>query len=95
MLLAEDYRDIEYGSFNTNCSDIVNALENEPRFGNLLNAINIYRVNVESNESGTTAEAFFIENILSRVLERSKYKYPIIVHPKNSILLFHGVIGNA
>ncbi|MDB4584155.1 M64 family metallo-endopeptidase, partial [Draconibacterium sp.] len=52
VILAEGYRDTEQTTFNTNCDAIVTAIQNEPWFGDLINAINIHRVNVESNDSG-------------------------------------------
>ncbi|MBD0776387.1 VWA domain-containing protein [Maribacter sp. ANRC-HE7] len=71
VFLAEGYQDTEQTSFNDSCDEIVIAIQNEPWFGDLLKAVNIHRINVESNESGaddpdcdgdgagTTADTFF------------------------------------
>jgi len=52
VLVAEGFQDTEQGIFDNACNDFVNQLESEPWFDTLISAINIHRINVESDESG-------------------------------------------
>jgi hypothetical protein len=52
VLLAEGFQENEQAAFNQACDDFVAALRREPGFELVIDAINVYRVNVASDESG-------------------------------------------
>lgn len=52
VFLAEGFQDTEQTAFNNACNDFVNAIQLEPWFDTLISAINIHRINVESDDSG-------------------------------------------
>jgi hypothetical protein len=52
VLLSEGFRSTELSDYHTHAQNLVNALRRDPAFGAVWNAINIHRVDVESNESG-------------------------------------------
>lgn len=52
VILAEGYTDTQQIEFANACNAIVTAIQNEPWFGDLINAINVFRIDVESNDSG-------------------------------------------
>lgn len=52
VFVAEGFQDTEQNIFNNACDDFINHLQTEPWFDTLISAINIHRINVESDESG-------------------------------------------
>ncbi|WP_406661463.1 M64 family metallopeptidase [Methanolobus sp. ZRKC3] len=52
VFLAEGFQDTEQTAFNNACDDFVDAIQLEPWFDTLISAINIHRINVESDDSG-------------------------------------------
>lgn len=61
VLVAEGFRDTEQTDFNDFCEDFVDAFRNEPWFDTLIAAINIHRLNVESDESGADDPAEWVD----------------------------------
>lgn len=66
VLLAEGFRDTEQSAFNNTANDLVSALLATAPFNRLQRAINIFRVNVHSTDSGadnpdagTTVNTYF------------------------------------
>ncbi len=52
VLVAEGFRDVEQGDFESACADFVANLQAEPWYPVLGGAINVHRLNVSSDESG-------------------------------------------
>src|SRR3954470_1735570 len=52
VVLGDGYRDVELGDFHTHVDDFVETLRATPPFGANWSAINVYRIDVASNESG-------------------------------------------
>jgi hypothetical protein len=53
VLVAEGFTGAEQDDFNDRCAEFVEVLQAEPWFAVAGGAINVYRLNVESDESGT------------------------------------------
>lgn len=56
-LIAEGFRPAEQASFNKLCGDFVTALQSEDWYATAGKAINVHRLNVESEESGADEPA--------------------------------------
>ena len=52
VLVAEGFRASELATFDTRCGEFVTALQDEPWFPTLGAAINVFRLNVSSTDSG-------------------------------------------
>lgn len=57
VLVAEGFTESEQDDFNDRCDEIVSKIQGEAWFGELGAAINIHRLNVASDESGTDEPA--------------------------------------
>lgn len=52
IIVAEGFQSSEQNSFNDTADDMVAALQSEPWFVEMGQAVNVYRLNVDSNQSG-------------------------------------------
>ena len=53
VLVAEGFTNTQQTNFNSRCAEFVTALQAEPWYAATCNAINVHRLNVESDDSGT------------------------------------------
>ena len=78
VVISEGFTEAELASFNNLCDDFVSAIQAENWYATVGKAINIHRLNVESNESGADEPKI---GIVTHIAKSDKFG-------KNSVLKF-------